>query len=301
MTSAQQALQELHRVPLRDFVAERKRLATELRRRGDQAAAAEVARRRKPTASAWAVNQLYRHARAEVDELLALGARLRKGDVRASRAYHDALGELRRRAATVLREGGLGASDAVLRRVSATLGALAAAGGFDPDPPGALAEDRDPPGFEAVTLAPGTGRAPRDARPPRQAHAVEHKAAREAGRAADNERRAAERARETEGRAAERAREAERRRMHAELRAASSDVRTRQRAVEARGERLRHAEQVLRDAQEALRDAERALRDAERALSDARAREGALAAALAELEAGGGGAPARVDRADRSR
>jgi hypothetical protein len=275
MTSAQQALQELHRVPLRDFVAERKRLATELRRRGDQAAAAEVARRRKPTASAWAVNQLCWHARAEVDELLALGARLRKGDVRASRAYHDTLADLRRRAATVLREGGLGASDAVLRRVSATLGTLAAAGGFDPDPPGALAEDRDPPGFEAVTLAPGTGRAPRDARPPRQAHAVEHKAAREAGRAADNERRAAERARETEGRAAERAREAERRRMH--------------------------AEQVLRDAQEALRDAERALRDAERALSDARAREGALAVALAELEAGDGGASARVDRADRSR
>ena len=50
----------LFAVPLEDFVAERKRLAKELRDGGDREAAAEVAKLPKPTPPAWALNQLAR-------------------------------------------------------------------------------------------------------------------------------------------------------------------------------------------------------------------------------------------------
>src|SRR5262249_21920679 len=46
------------------------------------------------------------------------------------------------------------APESTLRRVTTTLSALAAAGGFDPDPPGALGADRSPPGFEAFAVDP---------------------------------------------------------------------------------------------------------------------------------------------------
>jgi hypothetical protein len=42
-----------------------------------------------------------------------------------------------------------------LRRVTTTLSALAASGGFAPDAEGALLEDRDPPGFEVLGAVPG--------------------------------------------------------------------------------------------------------------------------------------------------
>jgi len=45
------------------FLAERKRLARELRAKGNGAAAAQIEQRRKPPASVWVVNQLYWHAR----------------------------------------------------------------------------------------------------------------------------------------------------------------------------------------------------------------------------------------------
>jgi chromosome segregation ATPase len=40
-----------------------------------------------------------------------------------------------------------------LRRIVTDLSALAAVGSFDPDPPGALAGDREPPGFDAIGMA----------------------------------------------------------------------------------------------------------------------------------------------------
>ena len=53
-------VQHLYAVPLEDFVAERKRLARELREAGEKERAAELAKLPKPTPPAWALNALAR-------------------------------------------------------------------------------------------------------------------------------------------------------------------------------------------------------------------------------------------------
>ena len=146
------ALKELYQVPLTQFVAERKRLADELKTSGDAAGAKRLVASKRPPISAWVVNQLYWHARDAFDEMLATAEQLRKGHLKASADHRDAIAKLRKRAATILEDAGNAATDATLRRVTTTLSALAATGGFDPDPAGALSADRDPPGFEAVGI-----------------------------------------------------------------------------------------------------------------------------------------------------
>src|SRR5262245_14621923 len=148
MSDCRQAVETLYRAPLPEFVSERKRLAAALRAAGDESAAKDLAGRRRPTASAWAVNQLYWRERDGFDALLAGGARLRKGDLGETSAYRTALGELRKRAAAVLQDASHSATAAILGRVTGTLAAIAAAGSFDPDPPGGLTTDREPPGFD---------------------------------------------------------------------------------------------------------------------------------------------------------
>jgi hypothetical protein len=150
--SAKDPVQELYQVPLAEFVAERKRIAGELKKAGDPAAAKEMLARKRPTMSAWAVNQLYWKARDAFDDLLDTAEKLRKGDLRASADHREAIAKLRKRASTILTDAGHAATEATLRRVTTTLSALAATGGFDPDLPGTLVEDRDPPGFEAVGI-----------------------------------------------------------------------------------------------------------------------------------------------------
>jgi hypothetical protein len=92
--------------------------------------------------------------------------------------------------------------------VTATLSAVAAQGGFAPDPPGALTADRDPPGFEALGSSSPASERPtaRTAEKSRaeEAHRVEAERARaeEAERAraeeAERKRRIAERERISE-------------------------------------------------------------------------------------------------------
>src|SRR5579863_128601 len=144
------AVRELYQAPHPQFVAERKRLADELRAAGDRDGAAKLAKLSRPTVSAWVVNQLHWHARRELDEMLAIAKRLRDGDHGATAAHREAIAKLRQRAANMLADAGNAATEATLRRVTTNLTAIAAAGGFAPDPPGALAADRDAPGFDAV-------------------------------------------------------------------------------------------------------------------------------------------------------
>jgi hypothetical protein len=148
MTDAER---ELYQAPFQEFVVTRDRLVAGLKAAGDKAAAAALAKRKRPSISAWAVNQVWWHARVELDALFATAERLRAGEHAAAGAHRDALAALRARAAALLAADSHPANEAVLRRVTATLSAIAAAGGFDPDPPGALVADRDPPGFEALT------------------------------------------------------------------------------------------------------------------------------------------------------
>lgn len=145
-----EAVEALYHSTQASFVAERKRLAAELKAAGDKEGAARLGKMARPSLSAWAVNQLWWHARPLFDELLSSSERLRQGDRNASSAQRTALAGLRTRAAALLEEGGHAANDATLRRVTTTLSALAAIGGFEPDAPGALSGDRDPPGFEAM-------------------------------------------------------------------------------------------------------------------------------------------------------
>jgi hypothetical protein len=157
-TSYEQAVSALYQGPLESFVAERKRLAAELKGAGDKDGANRLSKLARPPISAWVVNQLYWRERDSFDELLASAAELRQGDLTATSAHREALATLRHRAAALLTEAGHGATEATLRKVTTTLSALAASGGFDPDPPGALSADREPPGFEAFGFAPAPER-----------------------------------------------------------------------------------------------------------------------------------------------
>jgi valyl-tRNA synthetase len=152
-TKYDDAVVALYRAPLDKFVAERKRLSAELKAGGDKAGATRLAGLGRPPISAWAVNQLWWEARETFDELFEAGERLRSGDLAGTSAHREAMVKLRARAETLLGAAGHATTEAMLRRIMTDLSALAAVGSFDPDPPGALAGDREPPGFEAIGTA----------------------------------------------------------------------------------------------------------------------------------------------------
>ena len=128
-----EATDELYRAELDAFVAERTRLARELKESGDDNAAAKLAKLKKPTVAAWALNQLARRHRRDVDLLLDAGHRLRQtqeGVVggadrvafeQAQKTEREALQRLTQQASELLG----GASAQVLSQLSQTLRAAA--------------------------------------------------------------------------------------------------------------------------------------------------------------------------------
>jgi hypothetical protein len=148
-----EAVQALYRAPHEAFVTERKRLAAELKASGDAAGAQRLGKLARPTISAWAVNQLFWHERATFQQMFESAAELRAGKLAARDAHRRAMATLSARARKLLAEGGHAVSEGTVRRVEATLAGLAAAGGFAPEPEGALTKDRDPPGFEAFGIS----------------------------------------------------------------------------------------------------------------------------------------------------
>lgn len=266
MTAYERALQELGRAAPKDFVTERKRLAAALRAR-DEGAAARLEQRRKPTASVWAVNQLYWRERQEFDRLLAAAASLRKGDIDARRAYRDALSALHQAAARLLKEGGLGAADATLRRIATSLAAIAAAGGFGAEPAGALEKDLEAPGFEAMgaparEVAREAPASPSPEKKPRP-RAIERadrsdrkpRAADERARRREEIERARAEKTEQKRRARENAeRDARRDRRRRELESAMHVAAKSRSTVDALRQKLRDAEQKAREAQDAVKE-----------------------------------------------
>lgn len=252
MADYRQALQTLYQTALADFIAERTRLAAGLRAAGDADGAKQLAQRRRPTASAWTVNQLYWDERSSFEALLAAAAPIAKGDLRAMPAYREALGTLRKRAAARLRGAGHPATAGTLRRVMGTLAAVAAAGGFEPDPPGALATDREPPGFDAVGQPASTPRhnTPRGG-PQRQRAAATRDAARERHAACAEDRRAKKQAK-LKARA--------RQRLETAVRDAHAELRRRERALSFLQKDLKAAEKAVEEAHASLGDLERKLR-----------------------------------------
>ena len=150
------AAEELYGAPLSQFTAERKRLADALRADGDRSLATRVAALARPTMAAWVVNQLWRRARGEINELMAAGQKMKRGEPGAWQEQRASLARLTAEASEVLRADKHAASPATLRRVTSTLQALSAVGSFAPDAAGRLVADRDPPGFEVLGDEDGT-------------------------------------------------------------------------------------------------------------------------------------------------
>lgn len=181
-------IETLYRSKLSDFVAERKRLSDELKARGQKEHAARVAKLSRPSLSAWAVNQLWWHQRQTFQALLQAAARIKQGDREANKEHRELLNQLRDQAATLLVDGGNAASETTLRRVTTTLSALAANGGFGPDAPGALVADRDPPGFEALEGMLADAPAPTTKPKPKPSDAEDRRAEQERRRAEEQAR-----------------------------------------------------------------------------------------------------------------
>jgi hypothetical protein len=260
---------ELYGLPLERFVPERAALAKALRAEGRREEAAQVAKLRKPSVAAWAVNQLVRTQGRAVAELFAAGDALLEahsavvsgaGDARSlrdaaarERAAADALVSTAR---GLLSTDGHELSPAIIDRVADTLHAAA----LDEDARAQVREGRLERELRHIGLG-GTGFAGAVPAPAKRAKAgkpapagspaparerpdPELAAARKAARAAEAEaRRSAERAERT-------------------LRNA---VRVRDRAAE----QLQAVERELAEAQQALAEVEDQARAAVEALRQA--------------------------------
>jgi hypothetical protein len=158
-----QAGDELFGLPPEEFVAARDELARRLRRAGDAEAAKRVKALRRPSLSAWAVNQLARGRGPGLEGLLAAGERLRAAhqtaltgegaaELRAAaKAERDAVAGLVKAAMALLAEAGHATTDATRDRVAATLHAAAASPeAADLVRNGRLTADLDPSGFGAT-------------------------------------------------------------------------------------------------------------------------------------------------------
>jgi hypothetical protein len=251
-----QRVRELFAAPPEEFVRVRDALVKELRAGGHDAEAKEVAALRRPTAAVWAVNQLSRKHRTELDDFIEASDRVRHAQTRgaaaeelraAMAAQRSTLARLEEAAGDILREAGTQASPAALRTVQSTLQAAASGPGDARDQlrEGTVREALEPAGFEALL---GAKPAPRPARHSEPARGTSHeKPAHDRG------------AREREEKAQRRAADREAKRQAAE-------ARKRARAVAAAEARLRKLEQKAKAAEEAATRAREAIVEARTAL-----------------------------------
>jgi hypothetical protein len=236
MADADDAVARLYGLPPDQFTSARDQLADELRDQGDRDATAAVKKLRRPTVSAWAVNQLVRNHRTEMQELLSVGEEVRAAQRAAlSGGGAETIRELttrRRRVVdrlldlseNLLAQAGLGTGRPTLDKVADTLMAVIVdEGAAEAVRAGRLEREITPPsGFDTLAGEVPLSKAP--SKPERQARERARQAkerARDAQDAADEADREArhleqqaerlqkeaERARRRAGRAAERARE----------------------------------------------------------------------------------------------
>ena len=156
------AIDELYGVDPDDFTARRNELAKQLRAEGRRAASEQIKELRKPSLAAWAVNQLARTNRREIDLLLDTGHRAREaqrgllaGEERsgldqALQTERKALQTLHASAREILRGRGSDPPPALLQKVSQTLRAAAVTDeGREALARGRLTKELEPAGFEA--------------------------------------------------------------------------------------------------------------------------------------------------------
>jgi hypothetical protein len=133
-----QPASDLYGLPLERFTDERNALARRLREQGRRDEAADVAKLRKPSVAAWAVNQLVRTQNRQIDALFDAGDALQKAQAdvlagkadsgslrKAAEAERTALDSLIGKARGLLSGEGHELSPAKLEQVSETLHAAA--------------------------------------------------------------------------------------------------------------------------------------------------------------------------------
>jgi hypothetical protein len=204
----------LFQLSLAEFTGARNALAKHLKSEGWTLDAERVKALAKPPAPAWAVNHLYWHDPKAFERLLTLGERIRRvqtgqlknADLRALIEDKKRMtAALLTKAAAVLEEAGHAASPDTMRRVSATLEALAAWGDIEGAPAaGRLSADLDPPGFDTLAALMGGKniqaekvllfRAPKPVQDPAATRARLHEAVQAAEKALREAHRDAERA-----------------------------------------------------------------------------------------------------------
>ncbi|WP_285504386.1 hypothetical protein [Actinokineospora sp. NBRC 105648] len=118
---------DLYGLPRADFIAARRELARRVRDAGDRAAAAEIEKLPKPTTAAWLVNQLVRAHPDAVEDLLALGTRLRDAHGRAAGPELRELGRERTELVrSLVKLSGTGLSEAITRELEDMFGTAVA-------------------------------------------------------------------------------------------------------------------------------------------------------------------------------
>jgi hypothetical protein len=284
----------LFALPLDRFVQERNALAADLRRDKRIEEADRVKGLARPALPAWALNQVYWHARKAYERLTAAGDRLRelqrqalagrKVDLdEATRERQEAIRQVVERAAALMTDAGQAVTDATRQRIAVSADAMAAYGSRPSEyVPGRLEKELQPPGFEALaglTLggplrlvksereARGAPAAPSQAAPPEKGTREQARARAAEAREAERQRREAlkeaKQDRDARERDVERARRAESD-AGARLAELRREADARRRQLEAAEESVREAERVL----EAAREEVRRSQDARRAASE---------------------------------
>lgn len=265
----------LFALPLAEFTAARNALAARLKKEGQADEAARVKSMPKPSATAWAVNQLYWRFRKEMDRLFTVGDKVRAAQTGGSGDLRRLLDERRtivsdlgRRAAEILREEDHAASPDAMRRIKITLESLAAFGRSNAESQaGRLTADLEPLGFDSLA-------AMLDGKKLQPAKVLQFRPAAEQKKAAQEE--AAARAREKVKDAEKALTAARRDAKAAETAAAKANAR-----AEALEKQKRELDARFSEAQDEARAAARESRNAEQAVAEA---ERALARARAAVE-----------------
>jgi hypothetical protein len=221
MSDIDEEIDGLYGLALEEFTPARDSLAAELKDQGDRDASARVKKLCRPTVSAWAVNQLVRKRRKDVQQLLSVGEEVRAAQRSAVSGRAEeirAITERRRRvvdrlidlAEDLLVQAGHATSRSTLDKVAETLTAAT----MDEEAAGAVGAGRlprelaPPSGFEALA-----GQIP----VPAESTSKRDREARERAKRAEEQARAAEQAAEEADRTARRLeQEAERIRQDAE-------------------------------------------------------------------------------------
>jgi hypothetical protein len=284
-----------------EFSGARDQFVKQAREQKNQPLARELGKLRKPTQSAWLVNQLWRDQREVIEQLFQLSSELSAAQAQASGSALRELTAQRRQLENALlqqaiglaRQKGVHVSDSVAREAQETLGAaLALPEVADEVRRGHLVKPASYAGFGAPsTAAPvrSTPREPIDLAAIQRARAAQRTAVPPAGKPAVEQEDAAERRAAEE--AARRAREEEERRRAAERRlqdaravvsSAEADLVRAERSLATADQRQHDLRQQLDTLREQVRRVEADVQAAESTAADAQEARDRAESALSE-------------------